>query len=309
MANTTGPKYVHKYQDGSVVPASSLDHALVFKDTKVELSYHSFLDGRQITSANRVEFHNQVMGNIQNKVYPTTDHLFLRLVVGKYTFLYVSLDNSVRANQNGFSLKNRLPELCRTIIKFIKEAGGEGIVFFSESCRPSFDGGMNDRSGELKWTSIVRFIADTCNLFYLTEHANNKSSNGMAFGISVFCTPGYYQHMDRALPRHILTEGIGSATVGIKMDDGTLVWGIHFPLDFKNKGNDNHCAIAMKGLCALMDEHPGSVAFGDFNTIHGEMNDVIRANVADDKQMLGDDITFLGAYYDTVKTDEDWMPL
>lgn len=306
MSSTSNPQCIYKYKDGSVVPASSLDHVVAFKGTKVEVFFHSFLDGTLITPENREAFYNQVHCNIENKLYPTTDHMFIRLIVHGYTFLYVSLDNSVRANQNGFSLKNRLPELCRAISKFIKESGGEGIVFFSESCRPSFDGGMNDRTGELSWETISRFIADVCDLKYLGCNPNNDRDK-MSFGMSVFSTPGYRDKIYCVLTERILTEGFGSATIGIKMIDSTTVWGIHFPIDFKGTGSENLCAKAMVGLCSLMDEHLGSVAFGDFNTIHGEMDTAIRANVSDDKVFLGDDVTFLGSFYDTVKTDEEWV--
>lgn len=306
MAN---PTFIYRYQDGSVVPASKLDHALVPKGVEVILTHHSFLDGHQLTDENRAEFYEQVGNNIANRVYPTTDHTFMCLTYGKYKFLYVSLDNSVRANQNGYSLKNRLPELCRAITKFIKVCGGEGVLFLSESCRPSFDGGMNEKSGMLSWSTIVRFIADTCNLSYLTEHPNNDTSNGMAFGISVFCIHDYNDKVYRALPRRITTEGIGSATIGITMDDGTMVWGVHFPIDFKGEGDQNLGAKAMVGLSNLMDAHPGSVAFGDFNTIHGEIEESVMSAIPANKYLIGDDITFLGAFYDTVKNDETWVAL
>jgi len=109
--------------------------------------------------------------------------------VGKYNFLYVSLDNSVRANINGHPLKDHLPEFCDVITTFIIECGGECVIFFSESCRPSFDGGnLNDKKNEMSWFKIRQSIEKQCGLYYLGECTNNDDPCCMAFGVSAFCT-------------------------------------------------------------------------------------------------------------------------
>jgi hypothetical protein len=93
------------------------------------------------------------------------------------------------------------------------------------------------------------------------------------------------------------------------MDNGLIVWPVHFPIDFKGKGKDNLGAKAMKGLCALIKEHPGSIAFGDMNTIHGEIEDSILSVVPEDMYLDGSTTTFFGSFYDTVLNDEAWQPL
>src|SRR2546428_13511952 len=80
------------------VPVSPLDGFVQFIGTGITIDYLSFLTGVQITLENYMEFAKDVRYNVENKLYPTTDHLIMRVVMNGITYLYVSVDNSVRAN-------------------------------------------------------------------------------------------------------------------------------------------------------------------------------------------------------------------
>lgn len=296
-----------------VVPASKLDNILALKDAQIEHQFFSPYTGEKIT--NWPDFYQAATKNVQDKIYTTTDHLFIRAKVGEHIVCYVSLDNSVRANINGYPLKNRLSNLCSIVSTFIENAGGECIIFFSESCRPSFDGGnLNDRKNEMSWFKIRQSISDKCALHYLGECANNDDSSNMAFGISAFCTTSYLARIENVLPRRILTEGFGSATVGIKFCNNSIVWGIQFPLDFKTMGSENMGAKAMQGLCKLMTDQKGSqCAIGDFNTIPGEITQSITNAITPEFEFAvkEDILTFFGAFYDAIipREGEEWSLL
>lgn len=86
-------------------------------------------------------FYQQVIRNTLDKKYETIDHCSIAIRVDGILYVYVSLDNSVRANGCGFPLKNRLETLCGMINTLIEECGGSCIIFFSESCSTD----LNDR--------------------------------------------------------------------------------------------------------------------------------------------------------------------
>ena len=300
-------------EDGSVVPASPLDNILAFQSNEnLKYDFHSLLTGCKLTKSNITDFYQDLTKNVNHKKYPTTDHLPFSIDVDGVKICYVSLDNSVRANINGFPLKNRLIDLCAMIRKMISECGGECVVFFSESCRPSFDGGdLNDRRNEMSWFKIREFISDQCNLYYLGECSNNEDTNNMAFGVSAFCTGGTKGKIDNVLPRRILTEGFGSGAIGIKLTNGQIVWGIHFPLDFKSVGAENLGAKAMIGLCKLMESQKGSYcAIGDFNTIPGKIQNSITEVIPPNmKFQVKNEMTFFAPFYDTIKPKDKWALL
>lgn len=208
------------------------------------------------------------------------------------------------------SNQDRLPQLCEAINGMIKSVGGETIVFFSEACRPSFDGGdIKNKLNEMSWFQMRNYICEKCNLVFLGECSNNEDVNCMSFGIASFCTTKIVCDIHSVLPRRILTEGIGSGTVGIKFISGEIVWAIHMPLDFKTEIIENNMAHkAMKGLCSLMKSYPNSIcAFGDFNIIPGKISDCIMAGCDSDfKFCCENKLTFFGAYYDTfIPRNED----
>lgn len=293
-----------------VVPASDLDNILTLKNFPIEYySIHSPIDGSVITSS----FYDQIVSLTKAKQYTTTDHTPIVIKFGDLFYIYLSLDNSVRANSYGFPLKNRLGKLCDLIKRIIKEIGSECIIFFSESCRPSFDGSnINDRKNEMTWFEMREFIETNCALSYLGESTNNDDLSGMSFGVSAFCTITYKSHIHTILPRKILTEGFGSGAIGVKTKNGNCVWGIHFPLDFKSKGTDNLGAKTMVNLCTMMKTMGNCCAFGDFNTIPGHIADTIKASIDPELEFVVHDEnpTFFGSFYDEVNiSDRIWYPL
>lgn len=300
---------IKKYEDDSVVPASSLDNILTYSDNQLECQLHSFFTGNLLE--NLEEFYDELKEKINNKIYRTTDHLFLSTTINDCSYLYVTLDNSIRSNVNDHPLKDRIVELCYTVKNAISSLNNKCVILFSESCRPSFDGGVDDRTNEMSWFQIRNLIENLLRVYYLGECSNNEDPNGMAFGVSAFCTEKTKHLISNIYPRRLTTVGYGSGCIGIRMKTGEVVWGIHFPLDFKNKGTENMGAIVMTELCKTMDDYKGSVcAIGNFNTIRGQIKDTIVNSVAPDKKfILHDELTFFGSYFDTIKTDEEWVLL
>ena len=157
----TRDKALYIYENGTLIPASPLDNILCYKNTETPVvwSLHSFFDGQAITEEKLPEFLTEARKNVADRKYTTTDHLFIHAKFGEDlrtrdrgtcpqledTVAYVSFDSSVRANINGAPLKARLVGLCHAIKKFITCCGGECIIFFSESCRSSFDGADIDK--------------------------------------------------------------------------------------------------------------------------------------------------------------------
>jgi len=295
---------------GKKIPISGLDNVLVPSKTKVKVAFHDFFNGKEITVPNKRDFYEQLEKQIKEEKYLTTDHLFICVEVNGIIVLYVSLDNSNRANSCGHPLKNRLISLCIVVKNFITECGGKCVIFFSESCRMSFDGSFGNETNKVGWFSMRQVIEKKCDLKYLGECSNNEDSNDMSFGVSAFCTENFLGEIYGVLPRRILTEGFGSGSVGIKLTNGQIIWGIHFPLDFKNKGSSNLGAKAMGNLCTLMTQYKGSVcALGDFNTIPGDITNSIRSAITPEYHfVVENELTFFGSYFDTVepRDGETW---
>jgi hypothetical protein len=297
------------------VPCDPFDHVLVFKEKNVKIKFLSFLDGSEVTEENYLLFCEEIKKLIACKEYPTTDHLFISVEVDNVVCLYVSLDNSVRANNYGYALYKRLPKLCEvvsTCISNFNNKGKECLVFFSESCRPSFDGcDLNNRINEMSWFKMRQEISRCCKLEYLGECTNNEDPNCMAFGVSAFCTAGCISEINGILPRRILTEGYGSGALGVKFQSGKIIWGIHFPVDFKNSGTENFGYKAMVRLSKIMETHQGSIlAMGDFNTIPGKIIQSIAPAILENMELLHWNFpTYFGSYYDTImpREGETWI--
>jgi len=310
MSDNNTNYYIAKLGN-DVVPTSRLDKILVHVGSTIIPSYLSFIDGTTVTADTYIKFVENVAKNITNNVYPTTDHLFCYVVVNGIKFLYVSLDNSVRANSKGFPLYKRLDAICEVVSKCLAE---KTIVFFSEACRSSFDGGdLSKRINEQSWFQMRTKITAKLGLTFLGECTNNDDTNGMSFGVAAFGTNDAMEHIHSIFPRKISTKGFGSGAVGVKMLNGDVVWGIHFPLDFKGNGSENLGAEAMKGLVEIMKTYTGSVcAIGDFNTIPGKIAQCIKEEVPANLELRdGGFYTFYGAYYDTMlpKEGEDWKSI
>ena len=318
---TYAQKLVQSYalaieSDGKVNPASALDNILALSTADIEYYFLCLLTGKKLTDQERPALYSKLREQIAKKEYTTTDHLPICVKVGGHFFLYVSLDNSVRANQNFSALKNgRLANICELVRNAIAECGDKCVVFFSESCRPSFDGAdLSNRLDERSWFQMRAQIEELTSLYYLSECSNNEDPSGMAFGVSAFCTVSMKGSIHSVLPRHILSEGFGSGCVGVKLITSEIVWGIHFPLDFKNKGSDNLGAKTMVNLCNLMDSHVGSIcAIGDYNLIPGPITESINQAISPNKKFIvkADELSFFGSYPDKIvpRDGEEWILL
>lgn len=294
------------------VPISSLDSVLTRDAASVQCVFYSPFTGELIDSPDDMtKLHEYVIEVIAQQRYDYTDHLFTCVITGQRRTGYVSLDNSVRANQHGRALKNRLDTLLPAVERFAKNLGPGAVIFFSEACRPSFDGGdINNRLNEVTWETIKLRIEEACQMKWLGDSTSNDGV--MSFGLSAFRVNG--DHSDLILiPRRILNEGFGSAALGVCFSNQEVIWAIHFPLDFKQEGQSNMGYKTMVSLCELMQTTPNSIcAFGDFNKIPGKIaNCIVDAANLYDYQFIVDDqnLTFYGAYYDVVepRPNEKWI--
>jgi hypothetical protein len=309
---SAGGFYLNKNEDGLIAPTSQLDHLLVLEDEikDVTLYYLSIFTGEVVTKENYPELVKKVKENIANKVYETTDHLPMKVIHKGITYIYVSLDNSVRANTCGASLYKRIENICDLLRDNINE---KTVVFFSEACRPSFDGDDRvKRPNEVSWFQMRQTICQRLKLIFLGEKANNDDSNQMAFGVAAFATKSACELIHSVLPRQILFESIGSGCLGIKTIKGDIIWGIHAPLDFKGVEDRNLGVIGVRNLINMMKEHKGSCfAIGDFNTIPGPIAEVIKRTIPDDMKMINnpDIMTFFAAFGDVLlpRSDEVWL--
>jgi len=295
------------YRNGNqVVPVSPLDNFLILNDLEnYELEFYNVLDGTPLNSKKKItSFYSSLTELANSEKYLTTDHLIYSFKIDGLTYCYVSLDNSVRSNMNGLSLAhNRLDNLMRVLAKIL-ESNPSTVVFFSESCRPSFIGNITQRKNEVSWLAMREKITTITSLEFLVEKRNNEDYSGLSFGISVWVTQLAKPFVSNYYSKELLDVGFGSVAIGIKSTSNKIVWGVHFPLDFKNSGEENHGVITMKNLIKTMVEYPGSIcAFGDMNTIPGQIDKSIREAVLSSNQyrlILRSVNTFFGAFYDTI---------
>ena len=295
--------------DKTAIPATDMDLVLRPKNgLKVQVQYFDLIDGTEITVNNKIAFFKKITQHVINKEYTTTDHLPVVVTITlpngeQIKYMYVSLDNSVRSNINGYALKNRLNTLFDMVNKLIKNIGGKCFLFFSESGRPSFDGDMKDKKNEMNWNEMVKFIKEYCDIQYLGISRSNYTSD-MSFGVSAFATKHFEKDEIVVHCNNILPVGFGSAVIGLDYE-GINVFAVHFPLDFKGIGPENQGAISMTNLCNLMKEYPRSVcAFGDFNTVPGNIENSITNAVDNEFELIWPEFpTFFGSYYDTIPSN------
>ena len=300
--------YVYTNGDNGYVPVSPLDNILVkdkFDDFK--LKFYNVLSGMELNDITSIHnFYKEITKLAGENKYVTTDHLIYSIEIDNVIFLYISLDNSVRSNMNSNSLAHVRLENLLNVVKKIMKPDFNYVVFFSESCRSSFIGEIGERKNEISWLTMRNTIENITNLNFVTEKKNNEDYEGLSFGISVWCNNNAMKNnvISNYYSADLLNEGFGSVSVGIKISSDKIIWGIHFPVDFKNKMEDNYGSITMKNLIKTMDKYRGSVcAFGDFNLIPGMICNSIK-NVLDNNKnyhfVLDNVNTFFGAYYDTI---------
>lgn len=290
--------------DKSIVPASKLDNILVPKGNNLEYQLFNPLDGKELTKENRKEFYKQVYENAKNKIYETTDHVITMIKVDDIYFIYVSLDNSMRSNNNSSPLTKRLSNLC-AVVNMVKALYSNCVIFFSESCRPSPFIVEGKFEGEMNWLEMRKVIQEKCNLVYISDKRNNEDPSGMSFGLSAFA--GHNVTIQNYFGVKICRTGFGSVALGVKVNN-KIVWAIHFPLNFKEQGEKNPSFETMINLKKLFTSYPGSIcAFGDFNTIPGNIENTIKLAKEDDFDFLLDELTFFGSHYDTIPSPSEYM--
>lgn len=288
------------------VAISKLDCILKFAGSNIKPRFFSPIDGMEITPDNFPSFLELWKTRTASQIYTTTDHLFIYVEIGNVGFLYVSLDNSVRANMSGSPLKLRIPALCEVITTCIKNINKQNIVvFFSEACRPSFDGGMNNKTNVVLWEDLKTIIQTNCGLLHIGECSNNNDGSGMSFGISAFCM-GNSEYIDDVILERILTDTLGCGAVGIKLPTGEIGWGVQLPLDFKGIGKENRGAKGLEGLVEIMNKHSGSVCgIGDFNMLPGQITQSIASVIPENMELTTAPFaTFFGAWFDTFEPKE-----
>jgi len=304
------------------------------------------------------KFLESVINNNTNNVHQSTDHLMYSIttyedaydqnsgvnlvpleegatLLEAFTCFYVSLENSVRSITNDCPLitklnesekdvpPSRLDNICDALNNMTKQYHNEFVVFFSESCRSSFHGSIGDRKYEMTWLEIMRRIALNTNLTCMAQKRNNEDPSGLSFGISAWISLNAERHIDNFFCESILdidpeTKSFGSGVIGIRLKSGTIMWVVHFPIDFFNnrESKKNKAHISMVNLQKLMDSYPGSFcAFGDMNTIEGLQNDTIRDAINNEKYelLLNNVTTFFGSNFDLVDPSRDpyieWEPI
>lgn len=306
-------------KENQYVPAGNLDQVLCQNASNFTIDLYTPEGGvlgetGYITSA--IEL-------IRNKTYTHTDHLILVLKNGNHIVIYVSLDNSVRANISGFPLKgarlNNIAAAIRDIMAIYEN--NKVVLCCSEAGRPSFDGGMDAQENRVEWKEMAATIANISGLQYRDVFKNNDHE--MAFGIAVFTSPD----LTLTMTGHNLLgdNGFGSAAVQISVPGfANDIIAVHFPVDFHRQGADNYGAITMASLLELIGS-TNAVAFGDMNLIRdGGIRDAITAEMASFNKDLdtGKQITFripvdlptfYGAFFDTVNVPPEqqasWAPV
>src|ERR1700691_4412926 len=79
------------YNNGRFVPVNLLDNILIFKGNALNCRLHSFLTGEAISDENASSVYLEVISNTKNKIYPTTDHMFISAECNNKNICYVSL--------------------------------------------------------------------------------------------------------------------------------------------------------------------------------------------------------------------------
>jgi hypothetical protein len=269
----------------------------LYKGTAPIMSYYCPFTGERLTG----KTYELALENTRSSKYETTDHAPIEIEVDGMRYLYVSLDNSVRANMNGFPLvaSNRLQNICEMINTINPD-----VVFFSEACRKSFEGTMQEQKNIVHWFEMRQIISWITGMVHCCECANNFDENEMSFGVAVFAKQTALLNIKSVqgcnfLPMDISNECFGSGAVIVTTKNNTTVVGVHFPLDFKRERENNNNGRAMKALINLLDKYPKAYAFGDMNVIKGNIQNSMDIVLRDNLWKLSDPYyTYIGSFYD-----------
>lgn len=277
--------------NSTFIAAGKFDNVLL-KYSGIEAKIFDCIFGKLLTKDNRPDFYYSCKRICEEKIYFTTDHCIIVVEVNDINFVYISLDNSVRAESNGFPLKKRLPNICNLFNNVKTQLKSDKfVVFFSESCRV-----FND----FTWLQIRKIISKLCNLQYLSEKRNNEDDNGMSFGLSCFISDNV--EVENYYGVQLITELYGSVALGVQIE-GKIIWSIHFPVDFENSGQNNLSYKTMIKLIEVMKKYKKSYfAFGDFNLIEdcNIFPAVQRAIKDTEYNFFLDELTYFGSFFDTI---------
>ena len=305
-----------------IVPCSPLDNVLSKTDQEIKLfepiNGTLVYKNKKLIKKSWIKFKKELVKNIESKKYETTDHMItvVELKIGDkiYDIMYVSLDNSVRSNIEGYPLKKRIKNICGVVNNVKKQLGKNIVVFFSESYRPSFDGRVTfkkkedgteevswNKKDQMDWKDISKTISELCGVYHMGGEKNNE--NELSFGISCFSTST--DGILKVSGHNILKEGFGSVVVVLEFGNGTKIAAIHFPLSFRGDGKENLGYKTMKNLLEVTKDSKIEFVFGDFNTIPGKIGDSIILALGGEKyQFKLDTLTFFGAFYDRITINE-----
>lgn len=263
--------YPTHYTSGKKVALSCLDRVLT-KDQPITRYYCPFTGNRLSADTYRL-----AIENAKQQRYETTDHAPIEVEVDGIRYLYISLDNTVRSDEAGFSLvsSGRLKNICQLVNKIAPD-----VVFFSEACSKAFDG-----VNVVYWLEMREIITSLTGMKYCCECANDFDSNHMSLGVAMFAKASSLAQIQSVQACNILranTQCYGSGAVVVTTKTGKVVVGVHFPLDFKRKGNCNNTGRSLASLIEILNKYDYAIAFGDMNVIPGStwssMKSVLEKN-------------------------------
>ena len=254
------------------IPSGGLINILAPK-TSPNIKYwlHSHLDGKQVDDENRAEFYSQVLNEITNSRYTTTDHLLIRCQISGYNVVFVSLDSSHRSEIAGHSLSTRLNKICENINVIMREIDNECILFLSEACKPSWIWDTDNQNEWLRlpakasnlaqavrlpanlaqaatviktthctdWSDMKTIIEKKCNLVHLLDAPNNDDPYKESYGIAAFASEKYRDKIKSSERIVLSNEGLRTAACVIRLEKSeiaslpgdTILIGVHLPLD------------------------------------------------------------------------------
>lgn len=304
--------YPRSLLNDKTYPVSVLDHVL-YKHDKPSITYYCPSTGSVLTA----DSYKLAINNAIDGKYPGTDHTPFEFTLGSgenaLRILYVSLDNSVRANMSKLSLvsSGRLNNICNMINEINPD-----VVFFSEACRKSFGGNMQEQSNPIYWIEIRQTITLITKMEYCMESTNNFDSNFMSFGMAMFSKSTSLSKIRCIQPYNLLPEDkskecYGSGCIIMTLKTGEVLVAVHFPLDFKRIGKENNTARALVSLIELLDKYSVAYAMGDMNTVEGTILNSVKEVMHNNKEwkLSADVFTFLPSYCDYLLQEEPMTDL
>lgn len=314
--NPNKPYSINTNEKG-FVPVSSLDGVMSNKSgtsvTLYDFSGHPIIDMK--------EFIKKYKQQVEDEIYETVDHLPYVIKFGDINIICISLDTSTRAINNGYPLFKRMDKITE-MINNILSTTDKSIVCFSEAGRPAYDKDLHGKLCDsyhmieqdnivVPWIVSANKISCETNLNYITcyrhNHDDKNDTLSMAFGHGIFATKNidFEINTERIL---LTSKSRGSIMTRILTPHGNIGF-VHFPIEFRLKGKDNPIYECMMKSSKMLMENQIDLLCGDMNKITGNPRESFQLAVEDsgitNDDLLGDKITFVGAYYDRAPTNEN----